>query len=97
MSRFEDKLKALPEEQRQHSSLAVLDSLRHPYRAHVAMVGSARFVEGVRRLPVGPEVPHITQEFIVKCLDDLRRLGLVGRPDADTSARDQPTTVGAPS
>ncbi len=95
VQRFEDKLKALPEEQRQHSSLMVLDSLRRPYRAHASMVGSGRFVDGVRRLPVGPEVPHLTQEFIGKCLDDLRRLGLVGDPD--TGARDQQATVGAPS
>ena len=92
---FEDKLKALSEEHRQHSSLAVLDSLRHPYRAHGPMVGSARFVDGVRGLPVGPDVPHLTQAFIEKCLDDLRRLGLVGRPDADAVVRDPQATVGA--
>jgi fatty acid CoA ligase FadD9 len=95
VQRFEDKLKALPEERRQHSSLAVIDSLRHPYRAHVPMVGSARFVEGVRRLPVGQEVPHLTREFIEKCLDDLRRLALIGPPGSDTGARDRLATVTA--
>ncbi len=36
IKRFETKLKALPEEKRQHSSLTVLDSLRHPYNARRA-------------------------------------------------------------
>ena len=55
----------------------------------------ARFVDGVRRLPVGPAVPHLTREFIEKCLDDLRSLGLIARTDADVDARGQRATVGA--
>ncbi len=77
---FEAKLKALPDEQRQHSSLAVLDSLRKPYDAARPLFGSQRYQAAVRRLPIGPEVPHLTEEFIDKCLDDMRRLGLIPEP-----------------
>ena len=78
--RFEAKLKALPEEKRQHSSLTVLDALRHPDNAHAPMVGSARFADAVRKLPIGPEVPQLTQDFIDKCLEDIRGLGLIPAP-----------------
>jgi fatty acid CoA ligase FadD9 len=89
VQRFEAKLKALPEEQRQHSALHVLDAFGHPYKASEPMVGSQHFQDAVRRLPVGPEVPHLTQEFIDKCLDDMRRLGLVPAPPTDGDGRDQ--------
>ena len=44
------------------------------------MVGSQRFQDAVRALPVGPEVPQLTREFILKCLDDLRGLGFIPEP-----------------
>jgi fatty acid CoA ligase FadD9 len=88
VQRFEAKLKALPEEQRQHSALQVLDAFGHPYKANEPMVGSQHFQDAVRRLPVGPEVPHLTQEFIDKCLDDMRRLGLIPAPGIDVDVRD---------
>ena len=34
----------------------------------------------VQALPVEPEVPHLAREFIDKCLDDMRRLGLIPAP-----------------
>jgi fatty acid CoA ligase FadD9 len=80
VQRFEAKLKALPEEQRQYSALNLLDAFGHPYKANEPMVGSQHFQDGVRRLPIGPEVPHLTEEFIHKYLDDLRRLGLIPAP-----------------
>jgi fatty acid CoA ligase FadD9 len=86
LQRFEEKLKALPEEQRQHSSLTVLDSLRHPYPAGEPMVGSKRFEDAVAALPAEAQVPHLTQEFIDKCLDDMRRLGLIPTPDPSTAS-----------
>ena len=41
------------------------------------------------------EVPHLTREFIDKCLDDMRRLGLI--PDPSSGARDQQTVAAATS
>ena len=55
-------------------------SLSHPYPAHERMFGSRHFQEAVRKLPVGPDVPHLDQTFILKCLDDMRRLGLIPAP-----------------
>lgn len=80
--RFETALQALPDDQRQRSSLGVLDSLRRPARAGVMPVDSTRFVEAVRRNCAEPEVPHLTEELIAKWLDDLALLGLIPAPIA---------------
>jgi fatty acid CoA ligase FadD9 len=80
LRQFEARLRALPEEKRQRSSINVLSSLGHPYPAHERMFGSKHFQEAVRKLPVGPDVPHLDQAFILKCLDDMRRLGLIPAP-----------------
>jgi len=80
--RFETKLKALSEAKRQHSSLSLLGSLGRP-RPIEPMVGSKRFQDAVRALPIGPEVPRLTREFILKCLGDMRQLGLIPEPGAN--------------
>lgn len=77
---FEGRLRALPEDKRQRSSINVLASLSRPYPAHERMFGSKHFQAEVRKLPCGPEVPHLDQAFILKCLDDMRRLGLIPEP-----------------
>ena len=77
---FEARLRALPEDKRQRSSINVLASLSHPYPAHERLFGSQHFQEAVRKLPGGLTVPHLDQAFILKCLDDLRRLGLIPQP-----------------
>ncbi|QTI70985.1 thioester reductase domain-containing protein [Gordonia polyisoprenivorans] len=78
--RFETALQALPDEQRQRSSLGVLDSLRRPDRAGVMPVDSTRFVEAVRRSASESDVPHLTARFIAKWLDDLAGLDLIPAP-----------------
>jgi fatty acid CoA ligase FadD9 len=80
LRRFETALQALPDEQRQRSSLTVLDSLRRPARAGEMPVDSARFDEAVRRSASESEIPHLTAEFVAKWLDDLARLGLIPAP-----------------
>jgi len=80
ITKFEARLKALPEQLRQHSSVQVLDPFRHAYKEHGSVVGSDQFIDGVARLPIGPEVPHISEAFIHKCLDDMRRHGLIPAP-----------------
>ena len=79
IQRFETKLRALPEAKRHQSSLTVIGSLRRP-RPIEPMVGTKRFQDAVRALPIGPEIPHLTREFILKCLDDMLRLGLIPQP-----------------
>jgi fatty acid CoA ligase FadD9 len=83
---FEAKLRALPEEKRQRSSLNVLLSLSRPYPAHERPFGSRHFQEEVRKLPAGPSVPCLDQTFILKCLDDMQRLGLVPAPPMTIAA-----------
>ncbi|SNQ51304.1 Carboxylic acid reductase [Frankia canadensis] len=77
LRRFEERLRGLPTAQRQASSLTVLDALRTPHDADRPTVGAARFAGGVRRLPIGPEIPHLTEAFLNKCLADMRHLGLL--------------------
>jgi fatty acid CoA ligase FadD9 len=90
--RFETQLRALPEEKRQLSSLALLDSLRKPAWADKRIAGNRRFADAIRTLPIGPETPPLTQDYLNKCLDDMRRLGLVPAPDR--SERRPPVAAG---
>jgi len=79
-SRFETALRALPEQQRQQSSLPLLHQLRQPLRASPgAGVPSARFRADVRAHGVGtdPDIPHLSAEFIRKYLEDLAILDLL--------------------
>jgi len=80
LSRFEIALRALPEKQRQHSSLPLIHQLRHPMPPEAgAHVSAQRFRAEVRRLGVGPDgdIPHLSAAFIGKVLDDLRAVGLI--------------------
>jgi len=76
--RFGGALRGLPELERQHSAVAILDAFAEPYPARPAGIPSRNFVDAVRTLRVGPEVPHLSEAFIHKCLDDLRELTPVG-------------------
>jgi fatty acid CoA ligase FadD9 len=89
LRRFEAKLRALPEEKRQRSSLGVLESLGQPKKPDEP-IGSGRFVAAVGRLEHGNKVPHLDHAFITKCLDDLQRLGLIPPPKAvEAKAREK--------
>ena len=78
LGHFVAKLEALPPESRQRSSLSVIESLRRPARAEVAAAGSSRFADGVGRLSAEAVVPHLSADYVAKCLDDLVGLGLIG-------------------
>jgi fatty acid CoA ligase FadD9 len=80
--RFENALHKLPDIERQRSSLSVIDSLRYPGPPVPKPVGFDRFVDAVRQKAREAEVPHLTAEFIRKCLDDLARLELLPQPVA---------------
>lgn len=79
LERFETALKALPEKQRHQSFLPLLHQLRRPMPAHAgATVTAQRFRDEVQRLGVGRgDIPHLTQDYIVKMLADLRQLALI--------------------
>jgi fatty acid CoA ligase FadD9 len=76
--RFEAKLGTLTEAQRQHSSLAIMGYFSKPHPAHEPAAGSRHFSAAVRGL--SRTVPHLTETYIHKYLDDMSLLGLIGAP-----------------
>lgn len=81
LERFQAKLRALPEEKRQRSSLGLLKSLSRPRSASGPAEESRHFDEILRTLQVGPDTPTLSQDYIEKCLDDMHCLGLIPLPD----------------
>jgi fatty acid CoA ligase FadD9 len=80
LHRFETALTALPEAQRRHSVLPLLDAYRKPERPiRGAIAPAEEFRAAVRAAKVGAEgdIPHITRSLIGKYVADLKRLGLV--------------------
>jgi fatty acid CoA ligase FadD9 len=76
LARFETTMRALPERQRAHSVLTVLDVYREPMPAVAGSpVPGARFQSAVERS--GRAIPHVTQQLIGKYLAELDRLGVL--------------------
>ncbi len=79
---FHDRLTSLPEEQRIHSPLAILEAWSVPQggRGQTEIMNDAL----VRRLgsiePALAELPHVTSELIHQMLDDMAVLGVIERP-----------------
>jgi len=44
-------------------------------------LGSEHFEKALGDLASESEAPHLSREFIDKCLDDMRRLGLISAPN----------------
>ncbi|MFC9472233.1 carboxylic acid reductase [Nocardia sp. NPDC056952] len=79
-ARFETALRALPEPQRKHTLLPLLDAYRRPGRP---LPGSALPADGfhaaVRAAQIGPDndIPHLPADLIAKYVRDLTGLGLL--------------------
>ncbi|MFD3745632.1 carboxylic acid reductase [Nocardia sp. NPDC058633] len=79
-ARFETALRALPEPQRKHTLLPLLDAYRRPGRP---LAGSALPADGfhaaVRAAGIGPDhdIPHLPADLIAKYVRDLTHLGLL--------------------
>ena len=80
LTRFEDAIRALPEQKQRHSLLPLLHAFTEPAQA-VNGVGIPvdRFRAAVRAAKLGPDkdIPHVSAELIRKYADDLRQLMLV--------------------
>lgn len=79
-SRFETVMRGLPELQRQHSLLALLDAFRHPAEpVPGSTVPSDRFRGGVQAAAIGPDhdIPHLSSALIDKYINDLQQLELL--------------------
>lgn len=78
LARFETATRALPENQRGHSVLTVLDVYREPMAAVAGSpVPGERFRGAVRA--AGRAIPHLSRELIDKYLTDLQRIGVLTR------------------
>jgi thioester reductase-like protein len=76
LARFETSMRALPERQRAHSVLTVLDVYREPMPAVAGSpVPGAQFQSAVEHC--GRAIPHVTQQLIGKYLAELDRLGVL--------------------
>ncbi|MFI1235480.1 carboxylic acid reductase [Nocardia salmonicida] len=79
-ARFETALRALPEPQRKHTLLPLLDAYRKPGRP---LRGSALPADGfraaVRAAQIGPDndIPHLPTDLIAKYVRDLTHLGIL--------------------
>jgi fatty acid CoA ligase FadD9 len=80
--RFHDRLASLPEPQRQHSPLAILDawSRREGARTQPAIDGSLLLAR-LRAMDASlAEIPHISEPLIHTTLEDMALLGVIDRP-----------------
>ena len=76
-SRFEGKLKALPEDQRKHSSIDVLGPFAQPQSNGTEPIACHNYRALVNNWDAGRDIPHVDEAFIHKCLADIKLLGLL--------------------
>ncbi len=86
LARIETAMRALPEQQRQHSMLMVLDHYRHPEhgddgytldRVDTSAPSNEKFRAAVQAEKVGADgdIPHLTEEWLQKYATDMKHLG----------------------
>ncbi|CDO86347.1 oxidoreductase [Mycobacterium triplex] len=78
--RFETALRALPDKQRQHSVLPLLDVYRKPeapLRGAPAPTDVFRASVQAAKIGADKDIPHLSERLIEKYVSDLRLLGLV--------------------
>ena len=77
LRRFTEKLSNLSAPQRERSSLSLIAHFERPQPVSAVKVRNSDFVEAVRHLRAGPEVPSLTEAYIHKYLEDMRIIGLL--------------------
>jgi fatty acid CoA ligase FadD9 len=80
LTQFETAMRALPDKQRKHSELGLLDGFKPPAPAlHSPVLSAVEFRAGVRNSRIGPDrdIPHISADLIGKYVADLRQLELL--------------------
>jgi fatty acid CoA ligase FadD9 len=76
LSRFKTAMRALPEEQRQQSMLAILEPYSHPQTPGTkSLLAGEKFHAGLQA--TGLDIPHLSSELIDKYVADLRHLHLL--------------------
>ena len=79
VSRFREKLKGLPEKQKQRSALDVLMGFETP-RGDGHNIGCDRFRDLAKDMTTGTGIPHLDEDFIHKCVGDMQALGFIEKP-----------------
>lgn len=92
LARFETALRALPERQRRHSVLPLLDAYRKPQQPlRGAPAPTAAFRAAVRAAQVGDDkdIPQLSPELVAKYVADLEHLGVLSdwHPNIGLDAR----------
>ncbi len=81
VARFEQKLKALPEDRKQRSVLALMNAFSRPYPVGGNYEGNKHFgCENFKSLmaeTLGADIPHLEQTFIQKCITDMKVQGVL--------------------
>jgi fatty acid CoA ligase FadD9 len=80
LGRFETTLRALPQKQRQHSVLPLLDAYREPEKPlRGAPAPTEVFRDAVQAAKIGADedIPHLSASLIDKYIVDLQHLGLL--------------------
>ena len=80
LQRFETAMRALPEQQRQHSLLPLLHNYQRPEKPVCGSIApTERFRAAVQNAKIGPDkdIPHVAAPIIVKYITNLQLLGLL--------------------
>lgn len=77
LDRITDKLNSLPEQQRKQSALEILSAFAKPLPVSRPAADNSNYQALVKSLSVGPDVPHLDEPYIHKCLQDLQAIGLL--------------------
>jgi fatty acid CoA ligase FadD9 len=80
LRRFDTAMRALPEQQRQHSLLPLLHNYQRPEKPIRGSIAPSQwFRAAVQAANIGPDkdIPHVSAPIIVKYITDLQLLGLL--------------------
>jgi fatty acid CoA ligase FadD9 len=79
LQRFETVMRTLPDRQRQHSLLPLLQNYQRPEKPVCGSAPTDRFRAAVQEAKIGPDkdIPHVTPDVIVKYITDLQLIGLL--------------------
>ena len=80
LQRFETAMRALPDQQRQHSLLPLLHNYQRPVKPiNGSFAPTERFRAAVQEAKVGPDkdIPHVTKPIIIKYITNLQLLRLL--------------------
>jgi fatty acid CoA ligase FadD9 len=79
-NRFVEKLNGLADDEKQQSALEIMGAFAAPLSSRPKFYSSERFEALIKAHPLGPELPHLDESYIQKCLADLQFLGLIETP-----------------